>query len=346
MKTLLNISIPTYNRPEFLYKCINSIKLALNKLETADRELVSIFISDNGDDNRSEIVYRNLEFNNLNITYSKNNNNIGSDRNIARCYLYENSDYVMILGDDDFMSENALSVILPYLKNRKYPIVFLKAYGLTGVDGESRLDTVKGLREYNSIKEVMLGRNINLGFISNMIFRRNDYNMVDVDAGIGTQLVQLNLVLYLLKKSCGTSLDINANLIRSTRNNTGGYDPFDVLYLKFFQLIMKYDNMGMSEFELFQMRKKLMSTFYNRSFAQYMRITGRPISKKNLLELDHCYLNFVPYRFFYRPLFKWNSRVSFYLLSVSYIFGNVYYNPKTRTNDFIYHFKNYLSRAY
>lgn len=342
MKTLLNISIPTFNRPEYLYKCIKSIHKAVCQLNVNDRQLVSIFVSDNSDDDKSKDITDLLEFESLNIIYSKNLANIGSDKNIARCYLYDNSVYLMILGDDDFISINSLSIIFPFLKSQTYAIIFLKAYGLTGHETQSRSDLLKGINEYKSSYEVLMTRNIHLAFISNMIFRRSDYSESIVYEGVGSNLVQFNLVLYLLNRWDGKCISLNANLVMSTRNNTGGYDPINVFGNNFFIIIEKYFKSDSTGSNLFLLKKKLLHTFYNRSLAQFMRKTGKILTRSNLQTFDNWYSKSLSYSLFYRPLFLWNSKFSFHMLTMAYLLGNFYYNPKTKTGDFLYHFRTYI----
>jgi abequosyltransferase len=342
LKTLLNISIPTYNRPEFLYKCIKSIHKAISQLNENDRKLVSIYVSDNSEDYKSKNITNLVEFESLNIIYFKNLDNIGSDKNIARCYLYDNADYVMILGDDDFISVNSLSIILPFLKAQTYPIIFLKAYGLTNQESQSRSDFLKGIIEYKSFYEVLMARNIHLAFISNMIFRRSDYSESIVHEGIGSNLVQFNLVLYLLSSWNGKCVSLNANLVMSTRNNTGGYDPIDIFGKNFFNIIEKYFKSDPTVSNLFVLKKRLLHTFYNRSLAQFMQKTGKVLTKSNLQTFDNWYSKSLSYSLFYRPLFLWNSKFSFYMLTTAYLFGNLYYSPKTKTGDFLYHFKTHI----
>ena len=342
MRTLLNISIPTFNRPEYLWRCLKSIKSAINELNECDRQLVSVYVSDNSDDEKSKEVVGLNEFYGLNVIYSRNEENIGSDKNIARCYLYDSSDYVMVLGDDDFISLNSLSHILPFLALNKYPIVFLKSYGLTRNENQLREDRLKDTLEFNSVIDVLMTRNMNLTFISSMIFRRSDYSDLNVNEGVGTNLVQLNLVLYLLNRWGGKSLAINANLVLSTRNNTGGYDPIEIFGISFFNAIEKYSALGTTGFSIFVLKKKLLHTFYNRSVAQYMRRTGGVLSSTSLSVFDNWFCKSLTYKLFYRPLFCWNSTFSFYMLSLAYVVGNMFYNPIVKTYDFFYHFKTCL----
>ena len=309
-----------------------------------DQALISIFVSDNSEDELSEKVIGESKFENLNIYYSRNTVNIGSDKNIAKCYLYSDSEYVMILGDDDFLSENALLTILPILKRRVQVILFLRAFGLTDSKDYNRKDVVRNYQQYNSMVDVLLFRNIHLAFISSMIFKRDEYTSELVNKGVGTQLVQLNLVLYLLRKVKGDSLFIDANLVRSTRNNTGGYDPVDIFVVKFFKLLKEYNNLDMTKRQIYILKRKLLHTFYNRSLAQYMRKSGKSLSTLNIGLLDNFYQGMLVYTIFYRPMFVWHSSFSFYALSISYIAANIMYYPKMKTADFIYHLKNRLSK--
>lgn len=336
MLPVLNISIPTYNRPDFLHRCLLSIRDAVLGLDFDDRPLVSVFVSDNSNNNDSLHIVKSSIFSELNIKYSRNIGNIGSDRNIARCYLYEFSKYVMILGDDDFLSKNSLRTLIPLLKREEYSIYFLRAYGLTGDEPELRSDKLRSMRVFNSIKEVVLERNIDLAFISNMIFRRSSYTEDEVESGIGTSLVQLNLVLKLLRITRGKSLYIDADFILSTRNNTGGYNPVNVFVKNYFTLISENIEKDIRA-DYAALRKRMIHSFYNRSFAQYMRLNNTALSNESLLILNAYYSSFCAYKFFYRPLFKWNSIVSFYLLSFSYILGKIVYTRGSKVRDFKYH---------
>ena len=344
MKTLLNISIPTFNRPEFLFKCLKSIEKSINILDEEDRELVSVFISDNSENNKSRQISESAEFKYLNIIYSPNIINIGSDKNIVKCYLYPNAEYVMILGDDDFISENFFATTLPVLKEKNFPIIFLKSYGLTKDESQSRNDHLKGIYEFKNLKDVIFTRNIHLTFISNMIFRRENYNDAIVNDGLGTNLVQLNLVFSLLQGGEGSSLFLDANLVMSTRNNTGGYNPVDIFCNKFFLIMDKYNNLGLINQDLSRLKKRMLHTFYNRSFAQYIRTTSKALTSSNMLILDSYYGNLYVYKVFYRPLFNSTSKFSFFILSFSYVLGNIYFYPTTRTGDFYYHFKNFIKK--
>lgn len=336
MNTLLNISIPTYNRPDFLRKCLMSILTSVRNLNIEDRVLVSVYVTDNSSSDSSMHIVENPIFKELNLYYKRNFENIGSDRNIALCYLYEDAKFVMILGDDDFLSKNSLRNLIPLLKRGEYSIYFLRAYGLTSNEKESRDDRVRGMRVFNSIGEIVLERNIDLAFISNMIFRRCDYTEVEVGKGIGTSLVQLSLVLNIARKCQGKSLYVDADFIMATRNNTDSYNPVDIFVTNYFNVLLENVNGDLNSV-LPALRTRMMHSFYNRSIAQYMRKNMTPLPEESLLILDSLYNSMILYRIFYRPLFQMSNFSSFSLLSFAYILGSVFYSRGSKIRDFRYH---------
>ena len=75
-----------------------SILTSVRNLNIEDRVLVSVYVTDNSSSDSSMHIVENPIFKELNLYYKRNFENIGSDRNIALCYLYEDAKFVMILG--------------------------------------------------------------------------------------------------------------------------------------------------------------------------------------------------------------------------------------------------------
>lgn len=113
MKEILTIAIPTYNRVNHLIDNIDTILVQLN----ADCRLLII---DNHssyilDDKISEIleVYLNKG---LDIRVIRNNVNVGLFGNILKCFELCETKWLYIIGDDDRMTENGMSIILSDIK--------------------------------------------------------------------------------------------------------------------------------------------------------------------------------------------------------------------------------------
>lgn len=111
-RKILTIAIPTYNRSVQIQK---QIRMILPQL-TDEVNLVVY-------DNCSEIPVCTL-FNEDELrlfTIIRNSVNIGGDANIARCHELCDTEWLWVLGDDDFICNNAVNVILTNIK--QYPDV-------------------------------------------------------------------------------------------------------------------------------------------------------------------------------------------------------------------------------
>ena len=77
MYKLLTLSIPTYNRPNYLSICLSRIVAASENIEKSERKLFSVLVSDNSDNVFSKEVVNSEKFKSLRINYIKNEKNIG-----------------------------------------------------------------------------------------------------------------------------------------------------------------------------------------------------------------------------------------------------------------------------
>lgn len=111
---LLTIAIPTYNRKEFLKKNLDNLNRIIVELKAED--IVGLLVSDNcSTDGTSEMFSDNIDWN-IRVRYHKNNENIGPMRNTANLFGIVDTDYMLLLGDDDFISAEYLKRVLECLK--------------------------------------------------------------------------------------------------------------------------------------------------------------------------------------------------------------------------------------
>lgn len=97
----LSILIPTYNRAKYLeYNLRQLVMYILNdKLESK----VCICISDNAStDNTREIVNKFMSLG-VTIKYNRQKQNLGYTKNVLSILAIVNTDWVMLLGDDDYL---------------------------------------------------------------------------------------------------------------------------------------------------------------------------------------------------------------------------------------------------
>ena len=120
-----SILTPTFNRPEPLLKCLNSVLFQNHK----DFEM--IIINDSPLYDYSEVAKYIQDKKDSRIKYFKNEKNSGVNfsRNFALANISDDSDYVIFLDDDDWLHSNALSDIENILisnpnKNKKINYFF------------------------------------------------------------------------------------------------------------------------------------------------------------------------------------------------------------------------------
>jgi abequosyltransferase len=110
---MLTIAIPTYNRNEILAK---NIQLLLPQLN----EQCTLLIIDNCSDIPVEQTLQNVlaQFPSVNYRLIRNKANIGCNANIMRCFELCETDWLLVLGDDDEVATNAITLALSEIQKR------------------------------------------------------------------------------------------------------------------------------------------------------------------------------------------------------------------------------------
>ncbi len=102
---LLSICIPTYNRLSSLDNCLNSILISSKNVQNLDFE---VCVSDNySDQNPVEIVNKYRK--DLNITFNRNEKNLGVALNAIETLKLSNGKYAWLIGNDDLILPNTLN---------------------------------------------------------------------------------------------------------------------------------------------------------------------------------------------------------------------------------------------
>jgi abequosyltransferase len=130
---LLDILIPTFNRAEFLKKNIAMLADWIEELKCKDK--VNIIISDNcSTDLTFEIALSLQKKFDINLDLYRQDENIGLEKNTVFVFSKATSEYVMFLGDDDFLDRNYLKHVLNYIEKRFYTCI-LPTFLSKTVDG-------------------------------------------------------------------------------------------------------------------------------------------------------------------------------------------------------------------
>mgnify|MGYP000978330062 CR=1 FL=1 len=135
-KILLSICIPTYNRAEYLKRCITSIV----SQDNFNSNEVEVLISDNASPDSTEQIVKLFQDKFSNIQYIKNEVNVGAERNILNLLNSFNGEYCFILTDDDMLLPNSLTKLTQTITHNSECSVFLSSYEVF-LEKQKRLDT-------------------------------------------------------------------------------------------------------------------------------------------------------------------------------------------------------------
>lgn len=229
---ILSICIPTYNRASYLKECLESITVQFENNNI--QEQIEVVISDNAStDNTSDVVKMFTEkFDN--ITYFKNEKNIGFDRNLLSVIEKSTGEYCLTLGDDDALFPDSLTTVLEKVNNLKFPYYILNCWGynheLTAPVVNHPNWDIKEDRLFNTLGDFV--RTIkkyidivgNFGGMSMQLFSRKMWmDFPDKEKFIGTNTIHLFVILNVFKDS---KFALIAEPCIKTRNDNMRWDTF------------------------------------------------------------------------------------------------------------------------
>lgn len=114
MAYFLTIAIPTYNRGMFIERQLKSI---FSCLPNHGAE-IEILVCDNASSDNTESVVDKYKATNQNLTYFRQESNIGLDGNVYTCYEKAQGAFVWFLSDDDQLVPGAIQIVLDQIKIR------------------------------------------------------------------------------------------------------------------------------------------------------------------------------------------------------------------------------------
>jgi abequosyltransferase len=116
----LSICIPTFNRNDLILELIRSICASIEKYML--HKYVEICISDNASTDDTTFNIERLISNKVyNITYNKLDTNIGPDLNYIECTKKATGDYIWLMGSDDTINVDSISILLNKLEEYNLP---------------------------------------------------------------------------------------------------------------------------------------------------------------------------------------------------------------------------------
>lgn len=197
---ILSILIPTYNRCDFLLKNLVSLKEIICKGNYLDD--VQLIISNNfSSDNTNSTVHEFINNNpTITINYYNQEENIGLEKNALFVLEKANTDYVMYLGDDDFIDYEYLQEVMSQIINTEIRII-LPSFIPVDLEG----NRLNGGRDYNIPKSIH-----KKGFkncfenswrghqLSGLVFKKDKV----LEAYRGNEVNNIYLFIYFVAYSC------------------------------------------------------------------------------------------------------------------------------------------------
>lgn len=128
----LSICIPSYNRPDELYRLLSSI-------DVSNADMIEIIIREDHSPKRNEIRARVEEYrakSAYDVVYMENESNYGYDKNIRSLAKSANGKWVMFMGDDDIFVEGGLDKYLSFLEKHDELGYVLRRYQAENQDSQ------------------------------------------------------------------------------------------------------------------------------------------------------------------------------------------------------------------
>lgn len=116
---LLSILIPTYNRAPFLLKNLEILSDYLERCNFFKE--IEIIISNNDSNDETDIIIKqfNQQKKEIRLNYFLQSKNIGLEKNALFCLDKAKSEYIMYLGDDDYLCIDYLRGIIDIIRTQK-----------------------------------------------------------------------------------------------------------------------------------------------------------------------------------------------------------------------------------
>lgn len=256
MEKKLSICIPTYNRRKFLERNINALLPQL----TDD---IEVLISNNCSTDDTDEYCKTLD---SRIAYHKQPENIGPDGNFL--WLLDNAKgkYVIILSDDDYMEDCAVSRLINFLDAKEIGLGIIN-YKCSLKDGSFTGYTYgNGINiEYSNdqLTEFIEYIGIQLTFVSGLVFNRDLLKKVEnKNQYKNTYLLQTCVALQCLKFNKKTAIIRSASCVMEP-DNSSGYNFYKVFVKNWHNVLFK---VGISA----ELPKKALVNVYNRTLGSFV----------------------------------------------------------------------------
>jgi len=258
---LLTIAIPTFNRSSYLDRALNY----LTSQPGITSKDVEIIISDNCSSDDTSVTVSKYISTGVNITYIRNESNIGAEKNVVQCFNIAKGQFIWIMGDDDFLIPNTLSRIVSLLSsNSGVGVCYIHNKWFTD-PGASQFTNISKLNWALEADSIGFLNKVHYWttFLSGSIINKKIITELKIDTGkyVGTNLPHLGWVLPAIFSGKG-NIVIYDELIICQADNTGGYNLFKIFGKNFNAILDDFIAKGYDKRIKSIINSHLLNTFF------------------------------------------------------------------------------------
>lgn len=173
---LLSICIPTYNRCFFLKKNLELLSSIIVNLGI--KTDIEVIVIDNCSSDNTQLVVHEEQNNFVYFRYIRNDKNIGIGGNIVKSLEVPSSEYIMLIGDDDYISEDYLKEVIDILKNDRPQMILGNFVGVDenlNILFEPREKTGNTYQAISFQEKIMMALELS-NQLSGLVFKKIDIN--------------------------------------------------------------------------------------------------------------------------------------------------------------------------
>lgn len=164
LNTKLTIAIPTYNRSRYLKELVPEI---INQCININSSNIELLIIDNASTDDTQ-AYIKANYAGV-LTYIRNKNNIGADRNFIECIKNSKGEYIWLFGDDEILTPGGVQRVIKSLNENPDLII-----AESNFDATLEFESYKNLLLHTHDKDPVFP--VHHTLITKNIFRKSGFN--------------------------------------------------------------------------------------------------------------------------------------------------------------------------
>jgi glycosyltransferase involved in cell wall biosynthesis len=192
----ISICVPQYNRINYLLK-------SLKQIEEQEYPDIEVVVSDDCSTDDTEKEIRELQKNyKYPLVFSRNEKNLGYDRNYRKCIELASGEYCIVIGNDDTIYQpSGISLLVDFLNKNNFPELGFSNF----VEDNNPNVVVERAQETKVLgtgKEVALKNYSCFSFVGGLIYKKPAFEKYNTDKHDGSIFAQMYLGCLMVASGC------------------------------------------------------------------------------------------------------------------------------------------------